>query len=62
MASTKIRAQLEAEIAELQRLQMESNREATFGGWTPEAQAAHRERADRLECLVRELGAVDGTR
>lgn len=62
MASDSKRAKLIAEIAELQRLLLESFASATFGGWTTTQVAAHDERAERLERLVRELDAVDGTR
>ena len=59
MASDFRRAKLIAEIKELQSFQMESNREAVFGGWTRAAEEAHQRRADRLERLVNELEALD---
>ena len=59
MASDPKRAKLIAEIKELQSFQMESNREAVFGGWTHAAEEAHQRRADRLERLVKELEALD---
>lgn len=59
MASDTKREQLIAAIAELRKAHMESNREATFGGWTREAEAAHERRADRIATLVRELAALD---
>jgi hypothetical protein len=60
MASDSRRGRLIAEIAELQSFQLESNREALFGGWTRAAEEAHQTRADRLERLVKELQALDG--
>ena len=59
MAGDLKRAKLIAEIVELNRLQMESNREATFGGWTRVAQDEHNSRADDIERLARELEALD---
>jgi hypothetical protein len=59
MASGKRRGELTAAIVELQRVQTESNREATFGGWTREAEAAHERRAVRIADLCRELDALD---
>jgi hypothetical protein len=49
MAGDPKRAKLMAEITELQILQMESNREATFGGWTRVAQEEHDRRADHIK-------------
>ena len=60
MVSELNRAELIAEIRELQSLQMESKREAVFGGWTRAAEEAHQRRADRLHRLVKELEALDG--
>jgi hypothetical protein len=48
-----------AEIAELQKLQMESIASATFGGWTTAQVAAHDKRAERLGRLVRDLEALE---
>ena len=59
MASDSKRARLTAEIAELQNFQLESNRDAVFGGWTRAAEEAHQRREDRLERLVKELEALD---
>lgn len=59
MAPDPKRAKLIAEIAELQRLQMESLASATFGGWTTAQVAAHDKRAEHLERLVRDLEALD---
>ena len=61
MASDSRRAKLADEIRELQNLQMKSIAAATFGGWTREQVAAHDKRADRLERLIREFQALDGT-
>ena len=59
MASDPKRAKLIAEIAELQKLQMESIASATFGGWTTAQVAAHDKRAERLGRLVRDLDALE---
>ena len=56
--ASRSREELQAEIAELSRLQRESNREALFGGWTRESEAAHELRADRLAALLRELAVL----
>jgi len=61
MVSSKTRAELEAEVAELHRLQIESNRSATFGGWTHEAEEAHQRRSDLISALYRQLAALDET-
>jgi hypothetical protein len=61
MAPSKTRAELEAEVAELHRLQIESNRQATFGGWTREAEEAHQMRSDRIAALYREMDALRKT-
>ena len=60
MAPNPRRAKLVTDIAELQNLQMESIATATFAGWTREQVAAHDNRADRLERLIRELAVLDG--
>jgi hypothetical protein len=62
MPSGTIRAELVAEIAELQERQLESTANATFLGWTPEGEAAHRKRAERLSalCLQQEALNADG--
>jgi hypothetical protein len=59
MASDTTRSELMAAIDELRKDQMESNRQATFGGWTREAEAAHERRADRMAILRRQLAALD---
>jgi hypothetical protein len=61
MAFSAKRKELLAEIAEIRRLQMESNREATFGGWTRKAEAAQEMRADRIAALGRELAVLGET-
>jgi len=58
MESTPRRAELVAEIAELQRQQLESFGVATFAGWTPEQSTAHLNRSDRISALQRELQAI----
>jgi hypothetical protein len=60
MVPDKTRAEIEAEIDELHRLRIESNRQATFSGWTREAEDAHHKRADRIGALYRELSALAG--
>ena len=60
MAPDKTRAEIEAEIKELHRLHMESNRQATFGGWTRQAEDEHSGRADRIRALYRQLDAPPG--
>jgi hypothetical protein len=60
MPPIKTRAELEAEVAELHKLQMESNRQATFGGWTREAEDEHHRRADCIAALYRQLAALGG--
>jgi hypothetical protein len=49
------RAELAAEIAELQRLQMEAGKAAVFSGWTREAEDAYEMRVARIPALRREL-------
>ena len=58
MATNKTRAEIEAEIEELHRLHVESNRQATFGGWTREAEDEHHKRADRISALYGQLAAL----
>jgi hypothetical protein len=58
MAPNKTRAEIEAEIVELHSLHIESNRQATFGGWTREAEDEHHKRADRIAALYRQLAAL----
>lgn len=49
------RAELTAQITSLHQDQIESLREATFTGWTPEQKAEHEKRKDRISELQREL-------
>jgi hypothetical protein len=58
MASSIIRGQLMAAISELHSAQSKSYRDATFGGWTRETEAAHDRRADRIAALCRQLDAL----
>ena len=58
MAPNKTRADLKAEIEELHRLHIESNLQATFGGWTREAEDEHHRRADRIAALYLQLAAL----
>jgi hypothetical protein len=60
MVSDTKHRKLVAEIAELHKLQLESWRNATFGGWTREQETAHEERSRRISVLQRELNALDG--
>jgi hypothetical protein len=53
------RAELTAAISELHRLQMESMKEATFGGWTCKSEAAYEIRAARIAALLRELAVIE---
>jgi len=53
------RAQLLAEIAGLQRQQVDDLANEMFCGWTREQEAAHQERSERLSLLVQELDSVD---
>ena len=55
MEPTTRHTELAAEIADLQRQQLESFAVATFAGFTPEQNAAHNDRADRMEALQRAL-------
>ena len=60
MALNATRAKLLAAIEELHRLQMDATKEATFGGWTREAEAAYETRTARIAALYRELAALGG--
>ncbi len=59
MAGDPKRAKLISEIIELNRLQMESNREATFGGWTRDTQDDHDRRSDHIGRLVKEMEGLN---
>lgn len=58
MESSTRRAQLVAQLQELHEQQMQSLRDATFMGWTPEERSEHRKRADQIAAMTRELGAL----
>jgi hypothetical protein len=60
MAPNKRRAEIEAEIEELHRFHIESNLQATFSGWTREAEDEHHRRADRIGALYRQLADLRG--
>lgn len=59
MAFDSKRAELTTAISELHRLQMESMKDATFGGWTRESEAAYEIRAARIAALLRELAVIE---
>ena len=52
------RAELMAEIAELQHQQLESFAAATFAGFTSEQNTAHNQRSDHLEARQRALAPL----
>lgn len=58
MASDIVRVELVAAIAELRRHQMESNHQATFGGWTRQTEDEHARCSDRIAALCRQLDAL----
>ena len=58
MTSDK-RAALTAQVTELRRLQLEAIKEATFGGWTHESEAAYETRRIRINALCHELRMLD---
>ena len=58
MSADKTRVELKAEIEELHRLHIESNLQATFGGWTREAEDEHHRRADRIAALYHQLASL----
>jgi len=59
-AKTK-HAELASELFKLRELHVASLARALFGGFTPEEEAAHEERVERMAVLVRELQALDET-
>lgn len=59
MAFVTKRAEILAEIAELSRLQLEASRQAVFGGWTAESEAAYESRKSRIAALRRELDVLE---
>jgi len=60
MAFNAKRHELTAAIEELHRVQLEAIKDATFGGWTRESEAAFDMRSSRIAALTRELTAFDG--
>jgi len=58
MTSTNRRAELITEITTLHQQQIESLRDATFTGWTPEDKAEHERRKDLIAELQREFNAM----
>lgn len=50
------RAELTAELTSLHEDQIESLREATFTGWTPEQKVEHEKRKDRIAERVSKFG------
>ncbi len=55
-----VRAKILAEIAELQKCQMQASRDAVFGGWTEEEATAYQTRSDRIAKLRCKLALADG--
>jgi hypothetical protein len=58
MPPTTRRAELTAQITALHEDQIESLRDATFTGWTPEEKAEQQKRSDRIAALTRELNGM----
>ena len=62
VAPAKIkRAELSAELFRLRTQHVAALARALFGGYTPEEEAAHQERVERMAVLVRELQPLDET-
>jgi hypothetical protein len=59
-AKTK-HAELSAELFKLRTQHVAALARALFGGFTPEEEAAHEKRVERMAVLVRELQALDET-
>ena len=59
MADSSERTKLMSEIRELTGQQLECCTNAIFLGWTPESNAAHEKRADRIHVLSLQLDALD---
>lgn len=59
MTSDTRRAELTAEIAELQQEHLQSFLTARLYGWIPAIAEAHDQRAERLAVLRRELNILD---
>jgi hypothetical protein len=55
----KTRAQLQSELAKLQRAHFEDLTKATFGGLNAEEDAVHEKRAQLIALLVQQLQALD---
>jgi hypothetical protein len=60
MAPSK-RSELLSQFEELRKQQVESNDKATFVGWTAEAEAVYKRRADRIAAIGHELDNLDET-
>jgi hypothetical protein len=58
MTSINRRAELITEITALHQEQIESLRDATFTGWTPEEKAEHERRKDLIAELQLEFNAL----
>ena len=58
MKPTNRRSELASELSALHEQQIESLREATFTGWTPEQKTEHEKRKDRIAELQREFNAL----
>jgi hypothetical protein len=61
MADFTERTQLMAEIAELEKEQVEFILNATYLGWTRDVEAAFDERANHIALLRRQLAELDCT-
>ena len=59
-AKTK-HAELASELFKLRKQHVASLARALFGGFTPEEEAAHEKRVERMAVLVRELQALGET-
>jgi hypothetical protein len=59
MADPSGRAELLAEVEELQRQQLEANVSATYVGWTEAEVAAHDKRVQRMALLRAQVAALD---
>ena len=53
------RAELSAELFKLRTQHVAALARALFGGYTPEEEAAHQERVERMAVLVRELQPLE---
>jgi hypothetical protein len=59
VADSTRHSELNAELASLRRQQLESSAHATYVGWTPESEAAHERRADRIAQILGQLAVLD---